>query len=128
MILLRRLLEHFGIDRGVDLDRRVFYCARILAVLFILVQIGKSQTVRCSPIAKLSLALKWTGLSHSLIRLPQNSSSLGVYVPTDPGNRAANIHDRSLDVADLFRACGRECNRRIVHMLREINRVMMNLG
>ena len=91
-------------------------------------QIGKSQTVRGSPVAKLSLALKWTGLSHSLIGLPQNSSTLWVYVPTDPGNRAANIDDRSLDLADLFRACGSECDRRIVHVLREINRVMMNLG
>src|SRR5580692_13172099 len=113
MSLLRRLLEHFGIDCGVDLDRRVFHCARILAVLFVLVEIRKSQAVRRSPVAELSLSLERTGLTHSLVGLPQNSSTLRIYVPADPGNRAANIDDRNFDVADLFRACGSECDRRV---------------
>ena len=66
-------------------------------------------------------------LSHGLVFLAENVAGLGIDVPADPGNGAADVEDGGVDVADLFGARGGEGECGIVGVLRDVDEIVVHL-
>src|ERR1700691_3997838 len=97
-----RLLEQLGIDRRIELQRRVFRGTRVLAVLLVVAQKRKSQSVHRLPVVQVSLALHRLTLAEGAVSFFQNVPALPVDKPADGGACGIYIDNAGLDVADFL--------------------------
>src|ERR1035437_2197612 len=114
---LRGLGEKLGIERGIEFDLLDFGIAGLFAVLLVLMFVGQGEAVGGTPVGEIGFAFEGARLSHGLIFFAKNVTGLGINVPADPGDGAADVEDGGVDVADLFRGRGCERERWIVGVL-----------
>ncbi len=111
----------------IEFDLLEFGVAGFLAVLLVLVLVGHGQAVDGAPVGEIGFAIEGAGLSHGLVFFAKNVAGLGIDVPADPRDGAADVEDGGVDVADFFGACGGEGEGGIVGVLRDVDQIVVQL-
>ena len=89
--------------------------------------IRHGQAVGRAPVAEIGLAIHRTGASHGLVLLAENVAGLRIDKPAHPGNRATNIDDGNINVADFFGAVRAESECGVVGVLRDVDQFVVKL-
>ena len=85
------------------------------------------EAVGTAPVGQVGFSFKWALLAHALIFFPQDVAGLRIDIPPHPRDRAADVENRRIHVADLFRAIGGKAETRIIGMLGDVNEIVVEL-